>query len=389
MDIRDTRFLHRPKIQSVRPLTCAFVSRTAYHLSSVIRQSLVSIPWWLVLSTGAAGCLQQNDLSADALTSFEEATPAAGAQAEGGGKEHREMPPGGTANAAISGTAVSAAASGTTTDASPSPSGSPAPGGAVHSDVLHEDKSPGFGSSTTAEGTPKVVPHDEKAHEAKAHEDKPAGFGSTLPTESTPAAVKHEEHAHKEMPAGFGSSLPPEGKPEAVAVTEHKHQTMPPGYGSKLPPDTGGKAAAVAGGSASGSPDNPAPVAGVPKKVVAAIPTPFETQYKGKKMVTISGKILYSGEVPQNIDLDCFQPDKNAPGGRKMVNKVKLVEAGAYSMKVPAGYGPLIITGFVDLTSNGPDSKDPQGVYAKNPVEIKDKDIKGIDIELKARGTTP
>ncbi|MFM7204585.1 MAG: hypothetical protein ACKO6N_27745 [Myxococcota bacterium] len=321
------------------------------------------------------GCLQEKDLSADALTSFE---------GSGGAGAHQDMPAGAAANAAINGEAPTGGGS---TEGSPAPH-------------LHEEKPAGFGSTsapdtgtTAAEGTPK--PHH--------HEEKPAGFGATASTDTgtTAAEGTPKPHTHEEKPAGFGATaLPSEPKPEA-----HEHKEMPPGYGSnqpsapspekvastgsiqhkEKPPGFGSTSSAAPTGTGTGTGSAEAAF----RKVSGETITPFERDYKGKKLITLSGTLTYDGAIPQNLDLDCFAIDKSAPGGRKLVNKAKLVEAGPYSIKVPAQYGQLAITAFVDLSNNGPDSKDPQGVYAKNPIEIKDKDIKGIDIVLKVPGKTP
>lgn len=307
----------------------------------------------LALYASFSGCLQTNDLSADALTSFEEPSPGAGKAAG----EHQAMPAGAAANAAISNSVPG--------DTAANPE-------AERTVVPHEDKPPGFGSN---------LPSPDEASKTGDGATSPAPTGTGTGTAGTvvPVVGTPEPHTHKEMPPGFGSNLPPEG--QAHPLDEHPHKEMPPGFGSTQAPEGSAAPPTVAAGAGSG--------VGEPRKVAAGLPTEFETKYKGKKMVTISGIIRYSGEVPQNIDLDCFQPDPKTPGGRHLVNKVKLVEAGPYSFKVPANYGPLIVTGFVDLSANGPDSKDPQGSYSKNPLEVKDRDVKGIDLELKVANRSP
>ena len=126
----------------------------------------------------------------------------------------------------------------------------------------------------------------------------------------------------------------------------------------------------------------PGPGTGEPEKVQPKVLTPFDKECAEKRCVTLTGTIKVQGEAKAGVDLDCFVPDSSTPAGRKLVNKVKLAGPGAYTMKVPAKLGQLSLVAFMDLENDGPDRSDPQGGYSGNPIEIKDKDLENIDIEL-------
>lgn len=111
-----------------------------------------------------------------------------------------------------------------------------------------------------------------------------------------------------------------------------------------------------------GIPDNPDPFAGL-----------------GGERITLSGTLSCDG--CSNIDLDIFTPDDDAPGGRKMLGKMKL-PAGEYEILVPKNYGFILLEAFVDLDGNGPSKDDLMGAYEQNPVQITIDDISGVDIEL-------
>ena len=315
------------------------VRTRSFFLSIFILAGLVGI------AAAGGACVSDQEVPSEFLVAFEQPTPGDDETADAsGGHEHREMPPGAGANAAMVGTAEESEK-----------------GGATHTEVA---------------GTP----------EAHVHVEMPPGGMDGDGGSATP-----QPHAHVDAPPGYGSNLPPAGTPAAtdavpVAGTPepHPHVERPPGYGSHLPPE---------GAAAESEPEpdpvvgEPEPVEGEPEPVVPKQETPFEREYKGKEMITVSGEIIYDGEVADGVgvDLDCFVPLPNTRARRKLVNKVKLPGPGPYTMKVPAGFGKLIVTAFIDLERDGPDPKDPQGAYQGNPLEIKDKDITGIDLVLKPK----
>lgn len=139
----------------------------------------------------------------------------------------------------------------------------------------------------------------------------------------------------------------------AGARLNMQHQEMPS-------PEEGGKHMAAPAGD--GVPDNPDPFGG----------------YSGSR-VKLSGKLICDG-CPL-VDLDLFQPDENAPGGRSMLGKMKL-PPGEYVLEVPQNFGYLILEAFVDYDADGPGEGDRMGSYQKNPVKISRSDLNDIDIEL-------
>lgn len=270
-----------------------------------------------LLTPGLWGCLQQDNLSADVLTSFEESSPAAGDTTDMNAADHksmihRQMPAGAAANAAILGETPAT-----------------------------KDESAG----------------QEEHVETIASEDSTAGeTSSENPSTGTePAVGVPEFHPHQEMPPGFGSNLPAEPQPEEVPAPAGEQQP------SEQPEATEEQ-----------------------KEARPNVETPFEREYQDKPLITVSGKIEYDGATRSTVDIDCFVTDTSTKAGRKLVNKVKVPEPGPFSMKVPKDYGELYISAFIDLKGNGPDSKDPQGTYEGNPLEIKDKDIENVEIVLKS-----
>lgn len=330
------------------------------------------------------GCLQEKDLSADALTSFEDTE--AGKAASG--------PAGMAANRAISGGAPGQAgldpsSAGASGSASDPPPGEGVPPEHTQPPQEHVERPGGFGSVT-----PTPMPHQEVTPASHEHVERPGGFGSTTSTPVPHKDVKPEQHTHVERPAGFGQagtsasggtgtagtgtgSGASTGTPTQPQAVPHKE--MPPGYGSKLPAE--GKPQAVTHAVVPGA----IPVQGVPTGAPPAPETPFEKNYKGKKMIVVSGTILAKTSITTGVDIDCFAPDASTPAGQKLVSKLKLQGSGPFKMKVPAGFGKLILNAFADLKNDGPDPSDPQGSYAKNPLVIGSSDVSGVTIELKSR----
>ena len=214
--------------------------------------------------------------------------------------------------------------------------------------------------NVTGDATPGGTPGaDAKAvHETVTHVDRPDGFGvDGTTTEGTPSA------------AGTTAVV---GAPEPVAHHEVTHVDRPPGYGQE------GAEAAPEGGPGG------APGSGIPN-----VPSPFEKQFQGQKMITLSGTIVFEGDYSGVVDIDCFLEDAKSGGGRKFVNKIKAQGPGTFTMKVPADYGKIHLSAFLDLLSDGPDPKDPQGSFPKNPVSIGTQDISGLEITLKVGGGKP
>lgn len=97
--------------------------------------------------------------------------------------------------------------------------------------------------------------------------------------------------------------------------------------------------------------------------------------------VKVRGVITYEGQGV--VDLDLFQPDENAPGGRRMLAKLKR-NPGPWDLDAPADFGPLLIEAIVDLDSDGPSPGDPMDRRNNIPVVVGDDDVEGIHFVLVA-----
>jgi hypothetical protein len=139
------------------------------------------------------------------------------------------------------------------------------------------------------------------------------------------------------------------------------HQEMPAGAPGGAPMGNGG------GGS-----------------VLPSGPDPFAS-FEGPR-IEVSGTLTFAG--PGVIDLDLFQPDAASTGGRRMLGKLKR-PAGAYSLSVPANFGPLIMEAFVDEKGDGPSLSDPSGTTRPSPLPIAAEDIVAVDITLTQRTPEP
>lgn len=138
------------------------------------------------------------------------------------------------------------------------------------------------------------------------------------------------------------------------------HEAAPPGAPGGGP--GGGPGGSPGGPSAAGPGGNPDPFSGI----------------EGDRVV-LSGELIC--DCTGSVDLDLFAPDSAAPGGRRMLGKMKMA-VGEYELHVPEHFGPLILEGFVDTTGDGPSPGDAMGKYTGNPVNIGDNDIDSVDITL-------
>ncbi len=158
------------------------------------------------------------------------------------------------------------------------------------------------------------------------------------------------------------------------------------GEGENADPAAGeGEAGDGEGGEVPETPPDPAANGGEAGPGGAAnveATTPFEIAYGDGPMVTISGTLVADEGVEGQVDIDCFAPDPDDPKTRELVNKLKVHQPGAYSMRVPKDFGQLILEAFIDADSDGPDDGDARGEFVNNPLVVKDKDIEGVDIEL-------
>ena len=123
---------------------------------------------------------------------------------------------------------------------------------------------------------------------------------------------------------------------------QHEHQEMPPGHGGDQSPPP------------SGTPTATDPFDGI----------------EGPR-VKVSGTLVTS--VDGTIDLDLFREDESAPGGRKLLGKLKRAP-GPFEILVPAAIERLELDAFVDQTGDGPSGDDPRGsakglVVSSGPIQ--------------------
>ena len=126
------------------------------------------------------------------------------------------------------------------------------------------------------------------------------------------------------------------------------HFEAPPGYGSDQ----------------AGSPD------GQPQD------TDLFANYEGER-VTVSGVLNYDGSGV--IDMDLFQEDTSAPGGRLLLGKLKKT-AGPFEIQVPSTINSLELDAFVDLTGDGPSGDDPRGIA--RGIQVSSGAVSGVEIRL-------
>ncbi|NOY27328.1 MAG: hypothetical protein GXP62_15785, partial [Oligoflexia bacterium] len=97
----------------------------------------------------------------------------------------------------------------------------------------------------------------------------------------------------------------------------------------------GGRALAAAAGAPGGGPQ-----AGASSAETDAFPS-----YTGDR-ITISGTLTWAGKG--QVDIDIFQTEPSAPGGRTIVGKLRLAP-GPYQFTAPKGFGNLELEAFVDV----------------------------------------
>lgn len=211
-------------------------------------------------------------------------------------------------------------------------------------------------------------------HAAVEHKEMPDGHGSGEGGEVATGSGAAAEGSTKALTADAAADAGPEhqevvAEPDAVAHSDIAHVDRPAGYGQD------GEQEAAPPGAEGGSLEGSIPT----------MASPFEKAHEGKEMVVVTGKIEVGGDIKGIADIDCFQPAPDSPAKRKFVNKIKAIAPGEFTMKVPKDYGPLILSAFIDVKSDGPDPTDPQGHYLDNPLTVGSEDISDVLIILETR----
>jgi hypothetical protein len=94
--------------------------------------------------------------------------------------------------------------------------------------------------------------------------------------------------------------------------------------------------------------------------------------------VSVSGTVTTTRKIP--VTLDFWLVDGQGPGGRTYLGHVK-VDAGAWSQKVPANLGPLLVEAYQDVTGDSRTGDDPATAMTA-PVTIGTTDVSGIDLAV-------
>jgi hypothetical protein len=96
--------------------------------------------------------------------------------------------------------------------------------------------------------------------------------------------------------------------------------------------------------------------------------------------VTLSGKVSCG-------DCGSVGVQVRGPGGEQALLAILLAGPGPFTIDLPAGFGEVNLFGFRDLDQDGTPDPDTLPVACpKNPVNVEDKDIAGLDVDL---GTLP
>ncbi len=174
------------------------------------------------------------------------------------------------------------------------------------------------------------------------------------PTEDDPYAEIDIDVGEAAL-TGLSLALVKGARGSASGGPEHQqmdHQDMPPGYGSGQ------------GAPPSGTPTATDPFEGI----------------EGPR-VKVSGTLITT--VNGTIDLDLFREDESAPGGRKLLGKLKRAP-GPFEILVPAAVETLELDAFVDQTGDGPSGDDPRGSI--KGLMVSSGPITGVTITLVSLG---
>jgi hypothetical protein len=155
-----------------------------------------------------------------------------------------------------------------------------------------------------------------------------------------------------------------DGPPAELILTLVKGGRGQPGLATGGPP---GGAPGAAPGAGPGDVPGGAPP-----------PPPSGLTFPAGTMVELSGTVTASRDLP--VVLDFFHDDGVGAGGRTYLGR-RIVPAGAFSQAFPAGYGPVEIEAYQDLTGDSRTGDDP-AARMTSPVVIAGDDVGGISLAV-------
>ncbi len=95
--------------------------------------------------------------------------------------------------------------------------------------------------------------------------------------------------------------------------------------------------------------------------------------------VPVQGIVVFDGDAV--VDLDLFQPEASAPGGRTLLGKLK-ISSGPFTLQVPLSLGALELDAFADKTGDGPSADDPRGQVSG--IDLTEGAVSGVQLVLEA-----
>lgn len=167
------------------------------------------------------------------------------------------------------------------------------------------------------------------------------------PGESDPYAERVVDVADEPV-TGLIFALSTEARSQAGGGPVHTE--APPGFGSDGGPQPDGK---------------------------TRVTDPF-AEMEGER-VSVQGTVVFEGDSV--VDLDLFQPDSSAPGGRTLLGKLK-ISSGPFILQVPRSLGALDLDAFADMTGDGPSADDPRGQALG--IDLTEGAVSGVQLALEA-----
>ena len=130
--------------------------------------------------------------------------------------------------------------------------------------------------------------------------------------------------------------------------------------------------------------DDPATINGNGPAKQENDPNAARLNLKPGEGLTISGTFQYGGTATgsKRVDVQKYR-EGSAPS---LVHTLEISDDNSFSFQVPADYGKILITGFIDKAGNGPTADDPQGRLS---LEIAAEAMSDVVLEVSDDYTPP